>query len=139
MNATEIVIREMQGDGGFQVRSLLAERIRQSGESSASHAKGEVLPLHEASGDVLGVGIAGSDLGYNLRDWAWGVPPFGRIKLSMIEHLDKLREVYIQPEAHGYGSGVVDKAVRGELSRRGEIDDAKLHAGSRRARPSFGE
>jgi len=27
MNATEIVVREVQGDSGFQMRQLLAERI----------------------------------------------------------------------------------------------------------------
>ena len=30
MNAAEIVIREVQGDSGFQVRQLFAEAVRQS-------------------------------------------------------------------------------------------------------------
>ena len=41
MNATEIVIREVQGDGGFQVRQLLAERIGESGKASHLHPHGQ--------------------------------------------------------------------------------------------------
>jgi len=39
MHAAEVVIRKMQGDSSFQVRSFLAERIRQARKSSARHAK----------------------------------------------------------------------------------------------------
>ena len=120
MNTAEIVISEVQGNGGFQVRPFLAECIRQAGKSSARHAKREVLPFNERRADMLGVGIAESNLGYNLRDWAWGVPPFGAIELSMIEQLHKLREIHVQPKAHRHSRRVVNKAVRGELSRRGE-------------------
>ena len=75
MNATEIVIREVQGDGGFQVRQLLAERIGESGKAPHLHPHGQVLPLDKAGRDVVRIGIASPHLGYNLRDPWWGVPP----------------------------------------------------------------
>jgi hypothetical protein len=37
MNAAEIVIGEVQGDSGFQVRQFLAESIREARESPAHH------------------------------------------------------------------------------------------------------
>ncbi len=60
MNATEIVIREVQGDGGFQVRQLLAERIGESGKAPHLHTHGQLLPLDKAGRDVVRIGIAGS-------------------------------------------------------------------------------
>ena len=74
MNATEIVIREVQGNGGFQMRQLLTESVRQPRESAHLHSHGQVLPFHEAGRNLIGVGVALSDFGYRLRDLRWGVP-----------------------------------------------------------------
>ena len=99
MNAAEIVIREVQGDGGFQVRQLLAERICKPRKSPHSHSHGQVLPLHKRSADVSGVGIALSDFGYNPRDAWWGVPRVGAVELPVVsKHLRELREVRIKTE-----------------------------------------
>jgi hypothetical protein len=60
----------MQRDSGFQMRQLLAERIREPRKTPHRHSHGQVLPLHKRSTDVSGVGIALSDFGYNPRDVA---------------------------------------------------------------------
>jgi hypothetical protein len=63
MNATEIVVREVQGNGGFQMRQLLAERIREPRKSPHRHSHCEVLSLDKRSADLSGIGIAKSDFG----------------------------------------------------------------------------
>src|ERR1700722_4664665 len=73
MNATEMVVREIQGDSSLQMRQLLAERIREPRKSSHCHPDREVLPSDKASRNLLRIGIALSDLGYNPRDAWWGV------------------------------------------------------------------
>ena len=65
MNTAEIVVREVQADGGFQVRQLLAERIREPRKSPHRHSHSQVLPLHKRRADLFGVGIAYSDFGYD--------------------------------------------------------------------------
>ena len=77
MDAAKIVISEVQGDGCFQVRQFLAERIRQSREPANRHPHREVVAFHKTIRDVLRVRVASSDLGYNLHDWTWGVPRIG--------------------------------------------------------------
>ena len=74
MNTAEIVIREVQSNRGFQIVQLLGERIGQSGKPSHCHPHCEVLPFHVRRADMVGIGIARADFGYNLHDWAWGVP-----------------------------------------------------------------
>src|SRR5258708_715731 len=97
MNAAEIIVREMQGDSGFEMRQLLAERIRQARETPKLHPHGLVLPLYEARRDVFGIGITHSDLGYNPRDAWWGVPRIRAVELPIVpEHFGELREVGIQ-------------------------------------------
>src|ERR1700676_1521940 len=103
MNTTEIVIREVQSDSGFQVRQLLAERIREPRKSPHRHSHGQVLPFHKRSADVVRVGIALSDLGYDPRDAWWGVPRIGRIELPVVaKHLRKLSKVHFGSEALRY-------------------------------------
>lgn len=78
MNAAEIVVREVQRQGRFQVRQFLAERIGQPGKPPAHHADGQVLPFDVGRGDMPRIGIAGNRRGYRLRDLWWGVPPVPR-------------------------------------------------------------
>jgi hypothetical protein len=63
MNTAEVIEREVQGYGGFQVRQLLAESIRQPRQAAHLHPHREVLPFHERSAHVGGVGIPNSDSG----------------------------------------------------------------------------
>lgn len=53
MNTAEIVMREVQGNSGFQVRQPFAVRIRQPREAANLHPHREVLPFHERRADVL--------------------------------------------------------------------------------------
>src|SRR6266852_8085750 len=75
MNTTKVVIREVQGDRGFQMRQLLAERIGEPRKAPKLHSHGQVLPFYKAGRNVPRIRIASPHLGYNLDDWAWGVPP----------------------------------------------------------------
>jgi hypothetical protein len=116
MNTAEIVIREMQGDGGFQMRQLFAERIREPRKAPKLHSHGQVLPFYKAGRNMLRIGIASSDLGYRPRDTWWGVPPVA-VELPVIpEHLGKLGEVGIRSKARGNAFGVVDEAIGRDLS-----------------------
>src|SRR5207245_4366537 len=66
--------------------------------------------------DVLGVGIALSDLGYNPRDAWWGVPRIGSIELSIIpKHLRELREVRVQTKAHRHRTLIMMQPVSRDL------------------------
>jgi hypothetical protein len=65
MNTAEIVKREMQVDGSFQVRELLTESIRQARQSAHLHSHREVLPFHKRCADVGRVRVAKSDFGLN--------------------------------------------------------------------------
>ena len=88
MNTTEIVVAEMQCDGGFQVLDLLRECIRESRESAAHHAKREILPFDEARADVFSVRIATDHLGYGLREPWWSVTlsPDWKTAINLDQH-----------------------------------------------------
>jgi hypothetical protein len=113
MNAAEVVIGEVQGNRGFQVRQLFTERIREARKTAHRHTHRKVLPFDIASRDFVGIGIANSDLGYNLRDPWWGVPRIGVFYVA--EQFHKLREVHVRSEALRHTHGVVVQPVRGEL------------------------
>lgn len=70
----EVVPGEVQGDSRLVVRQRLTVGVRQAREAAQVHPQAEVLPLRVARRDVLRVGSAVSNLGYNLHDWGWGVP-----------------------------------------------------------------
>ena len=58
MHAAEVVIRKVQRDCRVQVLNLLTEGVRQSRESAEVHLQRQILPLDEARGDVLVVGLS---------------------------------------------------------------------------------
>ena len=94
MHAAKIVIREMQRNGCFQVRQFLTESIREPRESANRHAHREVLALHKRRADMVGIGRAQTNLGYNLRDSWWGVPRFSSFELPVIaKQFHELREI----------------------------------------------
>jgi hypothetical protein len=98
-----IFMREMQGDGGFQVIYLFRESIRETCQSSHLHPHGEVLPFDVTGRDMLGIRIPLAYLGYNLDDWAWGVPFIPELPIVTIQ-LRQLREVNISSKTllHGF-------------------------------------
>ena len=114
MNTAEIVIREVQGNGGFEVRQLLAVGVRQARQSAKLHPHGEVLPLYVTSRNVAHARIPDSHLGYNLCDSWWGVPPFVMLP-EVTKQLDELSEVHIQPKDFRNGLGVEVESVSGQL------------------------
>jgi hypothetical protein len=114
MNTAEIVIGEMQGNGSFQVRELLAESIRQAGKSAKLHSQREVLPFHKRSADVLRIGIPATDLGYNLRDRSWGVPLIPELAVVTVE-LCQLSEIGITRKRFFHCLAVEDVGVSGQL------------------------
>ena len=116
MNATEIVVREMQSDSGFQVRQFLAESIREPRKSPHRHSHRQVLPFNKRSADMFGIGITSSDLGYNPRDAWWGIPRFGSVELPVVaKHFGKLGEIRVQAKAHRNCTPVVMQPVSRDL------------------------
>jgi len=116
MNTAEIVIREVQGDSGFEMRKLLTERIREPRKTPHRHSHGQVLPFHKRRADMVRVGVALSNFGYNPRDAWWGVPPARAVILPEVaKQFGELGEVYVRAEALRNGNGVVVQSIRGEL------------------------
>src|SRR5882672_2599385 len=102
MNPTEIIPPKMQADSGFQMRQLLTESIRESRESAKLHPHRQVLPLNKTGRNMVRVGVALSNLGYNPRDAWWGVSRFRAVELP---------EVAIRSEALRDAHGVVVQSV----------------------------
>jgi len=48
MHSTKVVVREVQGDSGFQMGQLFAESVREPRKSAKLHPHREILPLDEA-------------------------------------------------------------------------------------------
>jgi hypothetical protein len=74
MDANEIIVCEMQSASGLQILQLLRKSVSQSRKSPHLHSDREVLPLNKTRAYMLRIGHAANRLGYNLRDWSWGVP-----------------------------------------------------------------
>src|ERR1039458_1972074 len=62
VDATEIIVREPQGNRSRMILYLLGKRISKSGESPDAHSHRKVLPLYETSTHMLGIGIAAHNL-----------------------------------------------------------------------------
>jgi hypothetical protein len=62
VDADEVVEHEVKGNRRDVVFELLAESVRQPGESAHVHPHREVLSLYEAGGDVLAFRVAGHGL-----------------------------------------------------------------------------
>lgn len=115
MNAAEVVISEVQRTSGLQVVQFLAECVGQARKSANRHPHGEVLPLNVRSAHVFGIRVSLANLGYNLHDWLWGVPP-GSVVLAVIAvQLYDLSEVNIRPKVLFNGIDVKAEAISREL------------------------
>ncbi len=88
--------------------------VSQARESAELHSDGQVLPLYKAGGDMLGIGVAAADFGYNLRDRSWGVALISMLAIISVE-LRKLREVRISRERFFDGLAVEDVSISGQL------------------------
>ena len=115
MNAAKVVVREMQCDGGLQMRQLFAESICEPRQSAKLHSHGEVLPFHVRRADMVGIGIARADFGYNLHDWAWGVPRIGVMLAPLAKQLYDLCKIHIQAETLRDHARVVNQAICSQL------------------------
>lgn len=94
MDTAEVVIGEVQRNGGFEVRKFLTESVRQPRESADRHSHSQVLAFNKASRDVVRVRPSVNDLGYDLHDSWWGVPRIGSIELPVVaEQFHELSEV----------------------------------------------
>jgi hypothetical protein len=115
MNTAEIVIGKMKTYSSPKILQFPRKGVRQSRESAKLHSDGQVLPFHEAGGDVLGIRVTAADFGYNLRDLSWGVALISVLAIVSIE-LRKLREVRIGGERFFDRLAVEDVGVSGQLN-----------------------
>ncbi len=113
MNAAEIVMREMQADGGFQVRQLLAKGVRQPCEPPAHHTKGEILPFDVAGTYEHGIGGSGDHFGHGLHEAGWRVAFSGFWKATI--NFDELCEVHFVAECRIHGPDIRPPTIRGQL------------------------
>ncbi len=58
MHSTKVVVREVQGDSGFQMGQLFAESVREPRKSAKLHPHREILPLDEARRNMPRIRIA---------------------------------------------------------------------------------
>src|SRR5450631_577703 len=114
MNAAEIVVRKMQINSSPKILQLSRKSVGQSSKTAKLHSDGQVLPLHVAGGDMVGIRIAAADLGYNLRDLSWGVAFISLLAVVSVE-LRKLREVGIAAERLLDSLPVEDVGIGGQL------------------------
>jgi hypothetical protein len=114
MNTAEIIVREMQGGGGFEMRQLLAVSIGQPRKPAKLHSEGEVLPFDKRCRDVLRVGITAPHFGYNLRDRSWGVPLIPKLAVVAVQ-LRQLSEVSVTSKGFLDSFAVEDVRIGGQL------------------------
>jgi hypothetical protein len=116
MNAAEVVVSKMQSDGGFQMRQFLGIAKSEARKSFHLLAHRQVAALDKAGRNMLRIGIANSDFGYNPLERTWGVPPLRSVMLSVIpKHFRKLREVHIRAKELRNFVRVVIESVRSKL------------------------
>ena len=94
------------------MRELFAKRICEPRKSPHRHSHGQVLPFYKRSADMVRVGVALSNFGYNPRDAWWGVPGFGSVELPEVTEF--LTDLVL---AFGAGHGVSPLAFCEETSQ----------------------
>ena len=93
-DATEVIPREEQSHSRLKILAFFRVPICQASKTTEMHTQTQIEPFGMRRADMCGIGPFVNDLGYNLRDSWWGVPPFGSVKLPVIaEQFDKLGEV----------------------------------------------
>jgi hypothetical protein len=119
MNAAKIVIGKMQSNRKTKVIEFLGKGISQACEPANCHSYTEVLALHEASRNIALARVADSYFGYNLDDWAWGVPLSSMLAVIAIQ-LHELREVHVQTKRFLDNLGIEVESVSGQLDLIGQ-------------------
>jgi len=115
MDSAKVVISEVQRTRDLQIVQFLAEGVGQARKPANCHSHGEVLPLNVRSAHVFGIGVSLANLGYNLHDWLWGVPP-GSVVLAVIPvQLYDLPEVDFRAKVLFNGIDVKAEAISREL------------------------
>lgn len=76
VDAAEVVVHVVQGDGCRMALQLLGERIGEPRKPAHLHSHCEVLPLDIGRGYVVHVGIASNDLGVNADAFRRGIARF---------------------------------------------------------------
>jgi hypothetical protein len=130
MNTTEIVVGEVQRERGLQMRQLFAEGVGEPRKTTHLHSHSEVLPFDERSADVFRVGVPASDLGYNLDDWAWGVPFTSMLPVVSVQ-FNELREIRVQSKGVRNGTLVGVISIRRDLHMAGGALVQVMHKGFR--------
>src|SRR5258708_12196277 len=116
VDTAQVVVREVQGDGGFQVRQFLAESVCEARKAAKLHSHRQILPLNKTCRNVFGIGVTLSHLGYNPRNAWWGVSCLRAVELAVVaKHFRQLPEVHVCTETLSNPHGVVIEAVCSEL------------------------
>jgi hypothetical protein len=94
MNPAEIVISEIESEGGAVVRPFLTKAIGQSGESSSFHPNAQVVAFDSRGSYSAFVGVAKDRLFFGTNALRWRVSRlrFGRvlIDLNQLGEIDSL-------------------------------------------------
>ena len=120
MDAGEVVVHVVEGNGGLVVGELLGEAVRESGKPTHLHPHREVLPLHERRGNVFEARAA--------ADWLPAAADvIGRAVAHLAAHIPRLpiqlhqhSVIHVGPECALDGTEVSLVAVRGQLHTAAE-------------------
>lgn len=114
--APEIVVHEVERHRAFQVLQFLGEGVGEPRESAHAHARGEVLALRIAVGDVLLFGMTDDAMRCCARAASRAVPLL-TVAVALVQ-LDEL--AVIDPEGTPHGVQMNPVAVCGELNWVGQ-------------------
>lgn len=112
MNATEIIERDVKGDGIFQVRQRLAERISKAREATKVHPHAQVCPFDVRRGNASEVRLADFDMWNCSKNMATAVPA---VASSTTVDFAKLSEVHVLPKVLTHRAHIGIVLVAGHL------------------------
>jgi hypothetical protein len=119
VDATEVVVGEVERYGAGEVFELLAVGVRETGEAAHRHSHREVLTLDVARRDRVGIGVADPhanvDAGADGR--AVALASFLVVAPVLFDHL---RKVHVEPEGLFDGLEVRVVPIRGQLDALGQ-------------------
>lgn len=120
MNLPEIVIKDEQRDGGFQVFPFAAESARQAGHSAHFRSDRQVDPFHVRRANAVALGISVPALDNGSLQFSRTIA--GRAVRASVVNLDKLTVIHPRSETQTDRLWIGVKAVRGQLeSARGGL------------------
>lgn len=118
MDSDEIVVHEIEGNGGDMVLKFFAESVRQSSEPANTHSHIEVLPLNETRRNVLGIGPARNRRGLCSNAFRWTVAGFlfAIFTINLVQH----RVINFASERILNSGEIGAVSIRGELHAIGQ-------------------